>query len=74
MYNENEVVYSEVFTKHKVLKNDIDYVLREISKVHTSEAGWVVGNPEIYIDSPDGSTVTMSVQLTKYAKTYNKRF
>ncbi len=62
-----EIQYQEEFVKSNV-SNDahsINYVLDQIKEVHSSDNGWVVGEPVI-VPNSDGMTVTIKVQLTKY--------
>lgn len=63
----NEKVYEEDFVKSHVMNDvhSIQYVLDQIKECHSSENGWVVGEPEITVN-PNGQTVTIKVHLTKY--------
>ena len=64
----NEKVYEEDFVKRHVMNNphSINYILEQMREVHPPEAGWVIGEPEITVNT-DEKTVTIKVHLTKYS-------
>lgn len=64
---EGNVIYEEDFVDSRVMNNEysINFTLNRIKEVHSPDAGWVVGEPEITVN-PDGKTVTIKVHLAKY--------
>lgn len=66
--------YEEDFINSRVSNNPeaIEYVLREIAEVHSSDRGWIVDEPVI-TPNADGKTVTVKVHLTKVREEETKR-
>ena len=68
-------IFIEVFVKERVLNDShsIAYVLAEINEIYSKENGWTIGEP-IIIPNPDGKTVTIKVELTKYQKNESRGY
>lgn len=64
---QGEPIYQERFVKNHVLKDQqsILYALQQIGEVHPNDMGWTMSEP-IITPNPDGSTVTIEVELKKY--------